>query len=353
MPEYSNGDDSGPALLLQRNVDLQPLNTLRTPAKAAYFCHAESVAQAQQAIQFAAQEKLKVLVLGAGSNVFFTADVNGLVLQLGTTEVEVLRESETDITIRAEGGANWNAFVHHTLDQHWFGLENLALIPGSVGAAPVQNIGAYGVEQDQYCVAVEVLDTTNAESQILAAEDCQFAYRQSRFKLDWAGRFLITAVHYQLSKQARVNTAYSGINEQLEREGIANPTPEDIAAVVSKIRSSKLPDPELVPNAGSFFKNPIVSQEKLERLREQYPNLPSYVLANSRYEKLPAAWLIESLGWKGKQVGEYAVHQQQALVVTNCGQGSGAGLVKFSEQIRSSVKQHFDVELEQEVRALP
>jgi len=346
-----------------RKVDLQPLNTLRTPAQVEYFCCAETLDQIQDAIRYTKEKQLTINVLGAGSNLFFTDDVRGLILQLGMSTVEVLEESAKDITIRVEGGKNWNTLVHQSLSKGWFGLENLALIPGSVGAAPVQNIGAYGVEQDQLCTAVEVIDLDSAQAELLRADECGFAYRDSYFKKQWRGRFIITAVHYRLSKNDTPNIAYAGIQEELQEqlpengrrrgEGDTKPTSREVAAAVCAIRRKKLPDPDIIPNAGSFFKNPVIAASKASELLQHYPSMPSYDQADSSSKKIPAAWLIEKVGLKGTEQGPFAVHHTQALVLTNAGHGAGASLKLFAELIAETVFKEFGIELEQEVRVLP
>lgn len=336
------------SLRIQTNVCLQSLNTMAVPACADYFAEIKSIDDAVEAVKFAKAKTLEIFVLGDGSNTLFTEDYSGLILRNCLLGIELLEEDEETVLLRVAAGENWHRFVAHTIQQGWYGLENLALIPGLVGAAPIQNIGAYGVEVKDCITAVECLEF---ESQTLMALDnsqCEFAYRDSVFKQSLRGKRLISAVLFRLNKQASVNLSYSPLANQFD--GQNSVTPKQVFDAVVKIRQSKLPSPDDIPNLGSFFKNPIIDSATHERLKNEHPDLVSYPLQGDY--KLAAAWLIESAGWKHKTIGDVSVHQKQALVIVNPHQVSGRHILNFAREIRADILKKFGVQLEIEPKLL-
>jgi UDP-N-acetylmuramate dehydrogenase len=294
---------------------------------------------------------LHVEVLGGGSNVLIVDDLDALVLQPLLRGIEWLGQGDDGrIRVRAAAGENWHGFVGATLDHGAFGLENLALIPGNVGAAPIQNIGAYGVELEHFVVGVEAFDRVERRFVRIEAADCGFSYRDSRFKHE-RGRHLIVAVEYALSGAAELRLDYAGMREELAAMGVSAPAPKDVYRAVSAIRRRKLPDPATLGNAGSFFKNPLVSTSQAERLKTEHPQLPVYPAAPG-LSKLAAGWLIEHCGWKGLRDGEAGVHQQHALVLVNHGHASGREILALARRIQADVQARFGVGLEIEPRVL-
>lgn len=327
-------------------ADLSAYNTLAIPAKARQLHVATSVDQLRRFIVQAQQAQQPFLLLGEGSNTVFLQDFDGAVILNRLTSIELVGEDQDSVTVQVAAGENWHRFVKHCVQHQWYGLENLALIPGTVGAAPIQNIGAYGAEVKNAIVTVEVLDTDSGESETLTNKECEFAYRESRFKKDWAGRKVITSVRFKLSKHKQLELSYPALSQQLTQDS-------SLLAVfneVVKIRSEKLPDPAQTPNAGSFFKNPVVSIEQFIQLEQQYPNIVAF--RQEQGVKLAAAWLIENAGWKQKEMDGVRVHQQQALVVINPERRSGVAIQKFAEAIQADIKQRYNIRLEIEPRLI-
>lgn len=327
-------------------TDLSAHNTLAIPAKARQLQVATSVDQLRSFIAQAQQAEQAFLLLGEGSNTVFLQDFDGAVILNRLTGIELVTEDQDSVTVQVAAGENWHSFVKHCVQQQWCGLENLALIPGTVGAAPIQNIGAYGVEVKNTIVAVEVLDTDSGERKTLTNKECEFAYRESRFKKDWAGRRVITSVSFKLSKHKQLELSYPALSQQLTQDSSLL----DVFNEVVSIRSQKLPDPAQVPNAGSFFKNPVVSIEQFTQLKQQYPNIVAF--KHDQGMKLAAAWLIENAGWKQKQMDGVRVHQQQALVVINPERRSGVAIQRFAEAIQADIKQRYKVCLDIEPRLI-
>jgi UDP-N-acetylmuramate dehydrogenase len=287
------------------------------------------------------------LVLGGGSNVLLTRDFPGMVLHIASTGIEIIGEDTHSIYVRAAAGENWHGLVRWTLEQGLAGLENLSLIPGSVGAAPIQNIGAYGVEVANCIHAVSIFDFESGDIGTLDNAACEFGYRDSVFKHSLRERAVILDVTFALPKQWRPNLQYADVAQELAVRGCAVPTAQDISEAVIAIRSRKLPDPAVIGNAGSFFKNPVVPAAHRDALLEQYPQLKSYVQADGSF-KLAAGWLIEECGWKGKSVGAAGVYEKQALVLVNRGGAVGADIVRLSQAIQRDVHARFGVMLEPE-----
>ena len=292
-----------------------------------------------------------VLVLGGGSNLLFAGDPPGVVLALGGQDIRILQDDGDAALVRADAGVEWHAFVLWTLGHGLAGLENLALIPGTVGAAPIQNIGAYGVEVRERIHVVEAFDRTTRVAVRLSAGDCDFAYRDSRFKRE-PDRWVVTAVEFRLPRTPDLRLGYAGIGEELARSGIDSPTASQVAEAVCRVRRSKLPDPAVLGNAGSFFKNPIVPREVADSLQREHPSLPVFPGADEASRKLSAAWLIDACAWKGYRQGDAGVSDRHALVLVNHGGASGAELLELARRIAASVRERLGVALEPEPRII-
>ena len=329
---------------MYEHYSLKALNTFGVAVQARYFCSLRTLGGLKSVMLWRrAHPELPVLFLGGGSNMLFIADFPGLVVQVGLEERRLLAEDKDFVYVRAGAGENWHEFVRWTIAQGYAGLENLSLIPGTVGAAPLQNIGAYGVELKDHFYELDALDWRTAELRKFSLEDCAFAYRDSHFKSVEPGRWLIAAVTFRLPKQASWKTNYAGVSEQLAGKTLDART---ISAAIISLRQSKLPDPAVIGNAGSFFKNPLVSAAKFAALKANYPNCPGWVQGDQ--VKLSAGWLIDQGGWKGKRVGDAGTYEKHALVLVNHGQASGAEIWQFAQRIMAAVQEQFGVSLEPE-----
>ncbi len=324
---------------------LRPLNTFGVEARAARLIEVDQPADLQAAVAEACAMP-PLLVLGAGSNVLFTGDFPGTVVHLGTRGRRVLESRGADAVVEAEAGENWDAFVRWTLAEGLFGLENLSLIPGTVGASPIQNVGAYGVEVCERFDALSAIDLGTLARREFSAADCAFGYRDSVFKHAEAGRWLIERVRFRLSRLPRPRLDYADLRNELAARGRVQPTPSDVADAVTAIRRRKLPDPAELGNAGSFFKNPVLSEGEARALRAREPDIVCW--PDARGVKLSAAWMIERCGWKGARDGDAGVHASHALVLVNHGRASGAQILALARRIRASVLQRFGVALEPE-----
>lgn len=334
---------------LETNFPLAGSNTLALHATAKVFVRPSSDAQISQALDWARAEGLAVLPLGEGSNIVLAGDLDLSVLQLATQGRELLKQSEQDVLLRVQAGENWHQLVQWTLQQGYYGLENLALIPGTVGAAPIQNIGAYGIELERFVSAVHGIDLVSTERFSLSAKECCFSYRDSIFKQALRDKVLITAVDLRLSRQASVELSYPALQAALQERGLCEPTPLEIFSAVVALRRSKLPDPAIEANAGSFFKNPQLDASQFLRLQQQFPQMPSYPLLDGG-AKVPAAWLIEHCGWKGKKSEGVGVHPGHALVLVNYSAKDGQCILNLAADIVQSVEQRFGIRLEIEPR---
>ncbi|MDM3872126.1 UDP-N-acetylmuramate dehydrogenase [Porticoccus sp. W117] len=337
---------------IQSNINLKPYNTLALPALAEQFVSVHSTEQLCQALVVAKQQGWLVTILGGGSNLVLAADISGLVIQIAIPGVETVGETESSVQVKVGAGEDWHQFVQLSLQNGWYGLENLSLIPGMVGAAPVQNIGAYGVELAEHLVSVDIVDLQSGEQKSLNRQQCQFGYRDSIFKNALKNRAAIVSVTLELLKTSNLKLSYPALQQAVEDIPEDQLTPQKVSELVCQIRRSKLPDPASEPNAGSFFKNPVVSTEKAQQLQQQYPELVAYPLPDGN-SKLAAGWLIEKAGWKGRRIGDIAIHHRQALVMVNCGTATGEELLAVAGQVVESVKETFGVELEMEPRVLP
>lgn len=337
---------------MQENFSLKPFNTFGVEAKAKYFIEVNSIDELIEAVKFSSSKALPLLFLGGGSNILFTKDFDGLAIKLNLKGIseEILNENEVLVTAKA--GENWHEFVLFCLNKNYGGLENLSLIPGNVGTSPMQNIGAYGTEIKDAFVDCKVLNLETLEVETFDLEKCRFGYRDSIFKQEGKGKYVILEVSFKLTtKNHSIKTEYGAIKSELENLGITHPTIQAISKAVINIRQSKLPDPKEIGNAGSFFKNPTIPLTQFENLKEQFPNIQGYL--NGDFVKVPAGWLIEQCGWKGKQIGNVASHQLQSLVIINTtGNATGKEIFDFSTLIIDSVQEKFGIELEREVNIL-
>ena len=328
----------------QKNYSLLRHNTFGIDAKCKRFIEYSSVEEAQQVARMITDADQPLLILGGGSNLLLTGDYNGTVLHSGIRFLEQTDECH----VRCGSGFIWDDVVDYCVANNLYGAENLSIIPGEVGASAVQNIGAYGAEAKDLIECVEAVEIATGQICRFTNTECAYSYRQSKFKHAWKNRFLITAVTYKLSKTYNPKLDYGNIRVALAAKGIDNPTAMQLRETIIDIRNAKLPDPKVLGNAGSFFMNPVVSTHKYNQLAQQYVGMPHYTI-DSEYEKIPAGWLIEQCGWKGKALGKAAVHNKQALVLVNCGGATGSEVVQLYKTIQHDVKQKFDIEIKPEV----
>lgn len=328
----------------QENYSLLRHNTFGIDAKCKRFIEYSSVEEAQQVVRMITDADRPLLILGGGSNLLLTGDYNGTVLHSGIRFLEQTDECH----VRCGSGFIWDDVVDYCVANNLYGAENLSIIPGEVGASAVQNIGAYGAEAKDLIECVEAVEIETGQICRFTNTECAYSYRQSKFKHAWKNRFLITAVTYKLSKTYNPKLDYGNIRVALAAKGIDNPTAMQLRETIIDIRNAKLPDPKVLGNAGSFFMNPVVSTHKYNQLAQQYVGMPHYTI-DSEYEKIPAGWLIEQCGWKGKALGKAAVHNKQALVLVNCGGATGSEVVQLYKTIQHDVKQKFDIEIKPEV----
>ncbi|NDV12833.1 UDP-N-acetylmuramate dehydrogenase [Crenobacter caeni] len=335
-------------LTVRQDVSLRPFNTFGLDAHAAHYAELTDLADLPALLTHDTYRAGPVLWLGGGSNMLFTRDWPGLVVRVATRGVRVVEDDGDRVIIEAAAGETWHDFVSHTLAMGLSGLENLSLIPGTVGASPVQNIGAYGVEVKDCITEVVCADlAAGGAPRVLSNAECRFGYRDSVFKHELAGRLLVTAVRFAFTRGGVANTAYGDIGAELAARGIKAPTPAEVGEAVCTIRRRKLPDPAVLGNAGSFFKNPVLDADAAARLIEHHPTLPHYPAPNGRV-KLAAGWLIDQAGLKGYRAGDAGVHEKQALVLVNHGEASGGELLALARLVQQTVRERYGVELEPE-----
>ena len=334
--------------MIQINKNLKEYNTFGISVKAEMFAVFSSIEELKQILSFRNNKKL--LILGGGSNLLLTKDFDGLVIKNEIKRFEVIEETASEVIVESGAGENWHEFVLKCIDKGFGGIENLSLIPGSVGASPMQNIGAYGVEIKDVFESLSAYHIASGEIHYFDKTKCEFGYRESIFKNKVKGEYIILTVTFRLTKNPTINSSYGAINEQLKVMGIQVPTIKELSAAVIAIRQSKLPDPKIIGNAGSFFKNPTVEITLLEQIQKNYPDIPNYPALNGR--KLAAGWLIEKAGWKGRTFDNYGVHKLQALVLVNYGNCTGQEIFDLSSQIIKDVFEKFGVLLEREVNIL-
>ena len=319
---------------MQKEVSLKPFNTFGIEVRTSLFASFSSITELIDLLPTIRTNE--TLISGGGSNMLFTKDFDGLFIRNCINGIKEIERTETHVVIEAGAGELWHDFVMYCVDRGYGGLENLSLIPGCVGASPMQNIGAYGVEIKDTFDYLDALEIATGTMHRFYNKDCAFGYRESVFKRGYKNQFVLCKVAFRLSLKPEVNTSYGVINQELERMGVSNPTIKDVSQAVIRIRQSKLPDPKVLGNAGSFFKNPVISMSHYQALQSEFPDLPAYPIDESSV-KLPAGWLIEQCGWKGKTVGACVVHSLQALVLVNHGGATGKEIYKLLELISNSL----------------
>jgi len=358
---------------LDQNVSLKPLHTFGMEVNARYFVEAKSHSEVITLLNYRHMIHMPILFLGAGSNLLFKGDFAGIVIRINSKGINIKEEDDDHVLVTVEAGENWDDFVRYCVDRGWAGLENLSLIPGTVGAAPIQNIGAYGVEVKDVIESVMVAEIGSGKQKRYSNADCQFGYRDSIFKRELKGKVIILNVTFMLRKIEDVGgnrvtglqgnrvadgymlkLDYGDIRPELERLKVINPTVSDVREAVCNIRRRKLPDPAEIGNAGSFFKNPVISNDFLNPLKNRFPELPSFPLdaSNNGQVKIPAAWLIDQCGWKGYRIGDAGVHVNQPLVLVNYGNATGRQMVDLAARIMDSVQEKFGIRLDLEVNVV-
>lgn len=332
---------------IYENYSLQERHTFHLPVKTRYYIEYDTV---NELCAFIKENSLfreySCYHIGGGSNLLFLQDYRGIILHSAIRFIECVGEDEDTVLLRVGSGVVWDDFVKYCVENNWGGVENLSLIPGEVGASAVQNIGAYGVEVKDVIEKVETIDMQNGESRTFTNAECAYAYRDSIFKKELRGRYIVSAVQYRLQKNAGYHLDYGNLREAVER--YTHPTLADVRKVVIEIRQSKLPDPDVIGNAGSFFKNPVVSIEHYKSLKERFPDMPHYPVDESNV-KLPAGWLIDRAGWRGKVHGGAGVYEKQSLVLVNRGEATIGDITELAEKICHSIKEKYDIDLYPEV----
>lgn len=339
------------SMKIHENYSLRHLNTFGIDANARFFIEFKTEEEIADFIQKKTFIAEKHLILNGGSNVLFTKDFDGLVMKISTQGIETLEDNETHALVKASAGVNWDEFVKHCLDRKLGGLENLSAIPGNVGAAPMQNIGAYGVEQKHSFYSLEALNIESGNIQTFNAAACKFGYRESVFKKALKNKYIILSVTYRLSKSPEFKINYGAIQTELKNSGVEELTLKTVSEAICKIRGSKLPDPDKIGSAGSFFKNPVIDQEIYKRLKNKYPQMVAYPNPSGQH-KIAAGWLIDYLGWKGYRMGDAGVCETQALVLVNYGKATGSEIWDLALDIQKSVFDEFGIQLEPEVNII-
>ena len=332
---------------ITQNRSLQPLHSFGSDEKANYFATIDSLEAITKSIQWAKEKNTSYLIIGSGTNLLFTKTFEGLVLKMEIKGIKKLKETASEVYLEVGAGENWHHFVIYCVQKGWGGVENLSLIPGTVGAAPIQNIGAYGVEAKDCIVSVNAYDTQSAQFITIENNKCGFGYRTSIFKIE-KSRYVISSVQFVLQKQPIFRTDYGAIKEVLHQKNNKQPSVEAISNAVIQIRSEKLPDPKKLGNAGSFFKNPSITKDLFEVLITKFPKMIAYPITDDTY-KIAAGWLIEACGWKGIQKGNVGCYEKQSLVIVHYNNGPGIEIYNFSEEIIQSVLSKFEILLEREV----
>ena len=333
-----------------RNYSLAQHNTFGINAKCSRFIEYATTSEAKEAVKSLNNNDMPLLIIGGGSNLLLTKDFNGIVLHSAIKGIDSTF-IDGGVLVRCGSGENWDEVVAYCVEHGWHGMENLSLIPGEVGASAVQNIGAYGAEVKDIIYKVEAVEISTGKSCFFTNEECKYAYRDSRFKHDWKNKYLITHVTYRLSSIFNSHLEYGNIRAELDKDGIEHPTAQQLRQAIINIRNAKLPDPKVEGNAGSFFMNPIVSMKKFHELQAKYPDMPHYEVDNE-HEKIPAGWMIDKCGWKGKTLGNAGVHYKQALVLVNKGGATGKEIVNLCEQIRKDVTEKFGIDIHPEVNII-
>jgi len=333
-----------------KNTSLKPFNTFGIEAVAKEFVDITSREDLLEVLK--AYKNSEKFILGGGSNLLLTKNIDSLVIHINIKGKEVIKDEKSSVLVKVQSGENWHDFVLWCIKNNFGGVENLSLIPGNVGTAPIQNIGAYGVEIKDVFVECEAINVKTLESKIFKTSECNFDYRNSIFKNDLKGQYIITNVTFKLSKEFHtLNTSYGAILSELELKNITSPTIKDVSDAVIKIRQSKLPDPKEIGNSGSFFKNPVITQDHFKKLKNNFHDIPNYRVSENEI-KIPAGWLIEKAGFKGKRFGDYGVHKNQALVLVNYNSANGNDIYNLSLLIQKTIKRLFNINLEAEVNVI-
>lgn len=336
-------------MTILEKISLKPYNTFDIEVKADYFTELTNFSEILEILQHPVFMSNPRLILGRGSNILLTKDFKGIVVKINTKGIEVVKETNEHIFLKVQAGEEWNDFVDYCMKQNYGGIENLAFIPGNTGSAPIQNIGAYGIEVKDCIEEVEFIGISDFKKQILKNQDCCFGYRNSIFKNELKQKVIITAVTFKLTKKNHIlQLDYVALKKEIEKAGIKNPSIQDVAQIVQKIRTNKLPNPKEIGNAGSFFKNPTIEMELFNRLITSYPTIPYYKQDDNLF-KIPAAWLIEQSGWKGFREGDAGVHCNQALVLVNYKNASGSDILNLAQKIQQAVLNKFNIAISMEV----
>lgn len=337
-------------MTIQNNFSLKKYNTFGIEAKAQQFVAVHTVEELKTVLRENAHQKK--FILGGGSNMLLTQDIQALVIHVDLKGKRILKEDDDFVWVESMAGENWHEFVLWTIDQNFGGLENMSLIPGNVGTTPVQNIGAYGTEIKDTFVSCEAVNIVTQDTKTFSKEDCKFGYRESIFKQEAKDQFVITSVVFKLTKRNhKINTSYGDIMKELEKQNVVEPTLKDVSNAVIAIRQSKLPDPKELGNSGSFFKNPIISKADFEKAQALHPEMPHYVVSETEV-KVPAGWLIERAGFKGKRFGDAGIHKNQALVLVNYGNATGQEILAVSKDIQETILKEFGIAIEAEVNVI-
>ncbi len=335
----------------KKDYSLLAHNTFGIDASCRRFLEYSSIEEARLVADILRGGNNPFLIIGGGSNLLLTKDYAGVVVHSAIKGIEAEEQADGTVMLTCGSGEVWDDVVAYSVERGWYGAENLSIIPGEVGASAVQNIGAYGAEVCQIIDKIEAVEIATGDIRIFDVEECGYGYRQSRFKKEWKDRYLMTHVTYRLAKQHSLRLEYGNIKAELERKGISEPTLAQLRQVIIDIRNEKLPDPKVEGNAGSFFMNPVVSKEKYEELAALYPNMPHYTI-DAEHEKIPAGWMIDQCGWKGKSLGRAGVHSKQALVLVNRGGATGEEIVQLCETIRKDVCDRFGIDIHPEVNVI-
>lgn len=336
---------------IEKNVNLQKFNTLSIPVLAKFFCCVKNEEELKEALVWAKTKKKKIFILGGGSNVLFSKDFPGLVIKNEIRGINLKKSKDRVAFVEAMSGENWTKLVDFTVKAKLYGLENLFLIYGTVGAAPVQNIGAYGVELKDSFFSLRALDLNSLKEKTFFSKDCRFAYRDSVFKNKYKGRYFILSVTFKLSYRKHFNLSYKGISEELSKQGVKKPELKDLIKAITLIRNSKLPSPGTLPNAGSFFKNTEVSKTCFNSLKKKYPDMPSYAGERGKI-KIPTAWLIEQAGWRGRKLGPVSMFEKQALIMVNHGGATAKDVLSLAKKVKAVVKKKFGLDICEEINII-
>lgn len=333
---------------IQENISLKKYNTFGIDVNAKRFVSVDSLYELKNILK----KEQNVFIISGGSNMLLTKDIEELVIHLNLKGISIDRENDNSVYLTVNTGENWHEFVLWCISLNYGGLENLSLIPGNVGTCPIQNIGAYGVEVKDTITKVEALEIETGKLVVFSNEECEFGYRNSIFKNQAKGKYIITSVSFELTKKNHtLNTSYGAIEQELALKNITKPSIKNISDAIISIRQSKLPDPNKIGNSGSFFKNPVISSSHFEKLKSKFPEIPHYTISESSI-KIPAGWLIEQSGFKGKRFGNYGVHEKQALVLVNYGNATGKNIYQLAQSIQNTIKSKFSINLEIEVNII-